>query len=156
MDFEDVKIGDIIRNGNYQELIGKNFQWRDNEHNLAIPDCPFILGAIPVMKTAKIESIINNLNPHRVTFKIGGQDYSLLMPELVEKNVLDCNLSSIRYFRSGRIMSIEAFVFKKDALFPPFFRITEYPLVTFVTDNIAEHLMQSELNNLKLVKCKFS
>ena len=157
INFEGIDMASILKNGDVSPLQGKSFKWHRDDDLSLIPDCPFFIGALPTFKTKKIKKIIDELpNTSTATFKVQGVNYTAFCPLTLMEGALDKENSFIKRFRNGRIMTIESYAFNGSIPFPQLFRINEFCLFTFVTDEIADKLSICELNNLKLIECNIS
>lgn len=156
--FDGIDMASILNNGDLSQLQGGTFEWNSQQGNgnLAIPDCPFFIGTLPIFRTDKIIEIVNPLDVNSATFKVNDTDYTALFPRTIVEGSLDIENSAIRYFRNGRIMTIDSYVFCGHMTYPSIFKISELNLFSFVTEDFAQTLMNCGLNNLELNKCNVS
>ena len=156
--FNGIVMPSVLNNGDLSQLQGRSFEWnfQQGNGNLIIPDCPFFIGTLPIFRTDKISEIVNLPDVYSATFKVNDTDYTALYPRTIVEGSLDIENSAIRYFRNGKIMTIDSYVFCGQMTYPSFFKISELNLFSFVTEDFAQALMNCRLNNLELKKCSVS
>lgn len=137
------------------DIHNTQYHWDNLDKELC--DCPFLIGAIPVFrkeKIYKIRYIFSSQDISTTELIVDGASYILLITNNVVKGLLDERKSTITRFSDGRIMTVENYVFKKKKEYPDIFRIEELPLFTFVTDRIANELLEQNLSGLAMEECK--
>lgn len=139
--------------GNLKELEDYPYKWDDEKKDVC--DAPFLIGAIPIIRTDALSRIAAPLPSslvQQVHIKVGGIEYTILKAKAVG-NILNERKSDIDRFSDGRIMDVEKYVFNYSKDTPAIFRIAQYPLFTFVTDELAESMMNAKLTGLSFDKC---
>lgn len=156
IDFGDTAISEIFKTGNIQELQGKNYKWRKDDDNFEISDCPFYIGAFPIFKTDLIKKILEDLKVKYANFLVDGDSYTAISAPLFPGNVINKELSSLRTFKSGKIMSIKKYVFNSGIDFPPMFRLQEFNLFTFVNQETKDKFETCGFKEILFEECEVS
>ena len=89
----------------------------------------------------------------KAIFDVDNKKYTAIQANIVS-GLLDEEKSSIRWFTSGRIMEVYDYVFNSSSDFPPLFKLKEYPIYTFCTEDVADKLRDCNFRQLELVECK--
>ena len=111
-----------------------------------ISDCPFINGDIPVFLGKKFRLPVKDCVTSK--FDVDNEKYvAVLAPEV--EGILNIKSSKIEKFRDGGIMYVEGYVFNNLSEYPSLFRVKEYPVFTFCTEEVKKNL---ELSNFKFLK----
>lgn len=140
---------------NINDIESYSFHW--SEENKEVSDAPFLIGAIPIFRSdaltyAKI--VFPKDCVKEVTIHVDGIEYVIIKAIGKVDDLLDEKKSVISRFADGRIMNIEKYIFKAKDNVPPIFKLAQYPLFTFVTDEIGDKLKAATLSGLKLERCK--
>ncbi|MCQ2975327.1 MAG: hypothetical protein MJ211_11035 [Bacteroidales bacterium] len=152
IDFGEINITSISKGEiDIECLSNSNLNWKKTEDDLIPSDSPFFIGAFPIFEYSKIEKL--NIPIDFVHFFVENVDFVAIKSNIIEINVLNRDKSIMKLFKSGKIMSINKYVFNKYN-YPPIFRIKEYPLFTFVNEEIAELLKNSNLKQIKFEECE--
>jgi hypothetical protein len=154
-------IGEKIVWDNSNDLQSFHFLWDDNSIEKSSCDCPFIIGSIPVFSKISfniISTYIHLTDVQVIPIEVENMPYYILNVIKLMDNILDTRNSKITYFRDGKIMDIENYVFKKVDTLPPFFRLLQLPLFTFITEDVANCIISSNLNftGITLDECHIS
>lgn len=152
INFGNINVMEIIKNGNVKILDGKSFTW-DRSLNSAISDCPFYIGAIPIFLTKKLGNALNNPIVKTANFNVEGQNYTIVAAPDLSDNSINLTKSECRTFRSGKIMDITRYVFNIDIFYPSIFTPKEFKMYTFCDEVIAKKLLSCRFNQLRLVDC---
>lgn len=128
----------------------------DNSDN-PICDCPFLIGAIPVIRKSAIpkkitESFSDLFLP--IDILVEGEPFVILLAKNVLGDVLDEYNSVMNRFSDGRIMNIERYVFKKNRTYPLIFKISQLPIFTFITDLLFEAISDANLTGICMERCE--
>lgn len=154
--YEGTPLMSFLEDDNFDDYEAiENFQYQWDNHDKPICDCPFLIGAIPIIRKtalAKIPSVISNDLVKSIHIQIEGEPYEILLAKNILKDALNESKSIIDRFSDGRIMSIDKYVFKKNA-YKPIFRIRQLPLFTFITDQLAESISKAHLTGLAMEEC---
>lgn len=153
IDTREHELASIIEHAEWNrlsEIDGKSFHWLGDG---IIPDCPFIIGAIPVIKTSLIDNVAFSGEARTVQIDIEGSSYTIILAEQ-KGGLLDESSSEIKRFKSGRIMRISRYVLQKHNF--SLFRLQEYPLFTFVSDGIYESLYHLPTNEIIFEECNIA
>lgn len=156
IDFGNIEISEIFKSGNIQELSGKNFKWRTDKDNFKLSDCPFYIGAFPIFKTDGIKNILTELKVKYANFFVEGVSYTAISAPLFSGDVINKDLSSLRTFKSGKIMAIKKYVFNAGFDYPSIFRLQEFNLFTFVNQEVKEKLENCDFQNIIFQECEIT
>lgn len=154
IDFGALNISEIFKLGNIKELEGKTFKWRKDKDNFEISDCPFYIGAFPIFKSDRIESILTDLNVEYAKFLVEGVSYTALSAPLFSGDVINKDHSSLKTFKSGKIMTIKKYVFNAGFDYPSIFRLQEFNLFTFVNQEVKHKLESCEFQDIIFEECE--
>lgn len=163
IDITNSSIESFIVNGYYND--GKDFNleetelsWYNNGDDEIICDFPFIAGNIPVISEKAFNVLsdeINKCNVEIIHLNIDKQKYYLLHFKTLSENLINTKESDIKYFRSGKIMSIDKFVFNKNIDdCPPLFINKDFPTILFCTDKVTEIIKNNKLIGLHIQECE--
>lgn len=134
---------------------GEYFNW-SGESSDKITDYPFINGSTPVFSN-KVFKLIEGLISSNCTIcniKVDGEEYKIVDAKTLS-GILKPELSTIKYFKDGRIMNIKKYVFANKQNIPSIFRIPELKTFTFVTEEIIDTLKSAnKLDGLNLEECE--
>lgn len=133
------------------------FKWNSDDVDKTISDCPFLIGAIPVIKSEIIKQM-NLVIPEEylktININVSGEKYSILRAQKTVKGLLNLRKSAIDYYSDGRIMYVDKYVLNSKKELPIIFRLDEYPLYTFTTEVFAMSLMDLQPMGMFLEKCE--
>lgn len=153
IDFYDDEIDDILKGRlDVSTLNGDSFRWHFFEDATKISDSPFYLGAFPIFEEKKVRSL-SFTDAKTALFKVEGVDYIAVAAPIISGNIIDKEKSDLLLFRSGKIMMVKKFALSSDILYPPIFRIDEYPMFTLVSDEMRISLTSLGLNQLLFEEC---
>lgn len=153
IDFYDDEINDILKGRlDVNILNGKRFRWHFFEDASKISDSPFYLGAFPIFEEKKVHGF-SFIDSKIALFKVEGVDYIAVAAPIISGNIIDKEKSTINLFRSGKIMMVKKFALRNNILYPQIFRIDEYPLFTFVTEEMRISLCSLGLSQLLFEEC---
>lgn len=153
IDFTGVNISSIVSTGDLTELNGKSFSWLKTESDENISDAPFYIGAFPIFKLSKVQSLLQRISVRTAKFSVDGEEYVAVSAPIIKGDVLNLNASKFRSFKSGKIMTVSSYVFKA-AQYPPIFRFEQYLLYTFVNEELANALESCGLKQLIIEPCE--
>ena len=132
-----------------KSLDNKKLEWiEEDEYDKSrqTSDCPFIDDAIPVFLGKKFRLPVKDCVTSK--FDVVNEKYiAVLAPEV--EGILNIKSSKISKFRDGGIMNVEGYVFNNLSEYPSLFRVKEYPVFTFCTEEVKKNL---ELSNFKFLK----
>lgn len=159
IDYNDTPLLDCLDSDIWDSLTLEKFQfvWNSEETEEEESDCPFLIGAIPIIKSNILMNIdFNTLQEivDIINIKVSGNDFSILIAKDKIKGLLNKKKSDIDYFSDGRIMRVNRYVFNNHNDLPPLFRIEEYPLFTFANARMANILNKLDLKGLLLEECE--
>lgn len=134
---------------------GECFNW-SGETSDKITDYPFINGSTPVFSNNVFEFlkglIISNCTI--CTIKVDVEEYKIVDAKTLS-GILKPELSTIKYFKDGRIMNIKKYVFANLQNIPPIFKIPELKTFTFVTEEFVDVLKSiNRLDGLNFEECE--
>ena len=125
----------------------------EQEYNKDAPisDCPFVYGAIPVFSEKKFKLPTKDCVTSK--FDVSGERYiAVVAPEI--EGILNIRSSKISKFRDGGIMNVEGYIFNNLPEYPNLFRLKEYPVFTFCTEDVKKNLELSGFKFLKFIEVK--
>lgn len=152
INFGNINMMEIVKNGNVSILNGKSFTW-DKSLNSAISDCPFYIGATPIFLTEKLGHVFDSSNVNMATFDVEGENYTIVLAPVLNENSINLTESKCRTFRSGKIMDVNEYVFTSGINYPEIFTPNEFRMFTFCNELIAKQLFSCHFNQLKFVEC---
>ena len=154
IDFTDDGIGDVLRaQKDVNILNGNSYKWSITEYDNKMGDAPFYLGAFPIFEEKKVKGF-DFADAKTAVFKVEGVNYIAVEAPILSGEIIDKKKSVLNLFRSGRIMMVRKIVLKNKVIYPPIFRIEEYPLYTFVTEEMKESLQKTDLSQLLFDECR--
>ena len=137
-----------------KSLDNKKLEWiEEDEYDKSrqISDCPFIDGAIPVFSEKKFKLPTKDCVTSK--FDVSGERYiAVVAPEI--EGILNIRSSKISKFRDGGIMNVEGYVLNNLSEYPNLFRLKEYPVFTFCTEDVKKNLELSGFKFLKFIEVK--
>ena len=139
----------------YESIRKFNYHWENSDK--PISDCPFLIGAIPVIRKSaipKIRPAISSDLALLIDILVEGEPFVIILAKNILEDVLDESKSIINRFSDGRIMNIERYVFKKNRTYPPIFKISQLPTFTFMTDEFSEAISEANLTGIDMEKCE--
>lgn len=148
-------IGENIEWTNSKVLQLFPFHW-DDDSSKEICDCPFIIGAIPVFSQVAfnvIKPFLNENDVQVIPIEVDNLPFFILNVTVLLKDILNQYRSKIVYFKNGKVMDIEKYVFNQSEYMPSLFRISQLPTFTFVTENVAIAMTNAGLLGLELEEC---
>lgn len=151
INFDRVDMTSVMKQGDISVLDGKEFTWR-RDVGSNIGDCPFFVGAMPIFATEKLGSIIDS-TVRTATFTVEGKSYTIIAAPLLKGEVINRQESKCRTFRSGKIMSVDKFIFNKGIDYPVLFVPEEYIMYTFCDMEFAKKLISCHFEQLQLIEC---
>jgi hypothetical protein len=143
--------------GNIDYTAIKNFHYQWDDDNKPICDCPFLIGAVPVIRKSaltKILAVIPADSVSSIEIQVEGETFVILQANNILSDVLNESKSVINRFSDGRVMSIDKYVFKKGKTYPAIFKISQLSTFTFVSDRISDALTSAHLSGLALEECE--
>lgn len=152
IDFSAIDMDAVLKNGDLSLVAGKSFIWNKDSGN-TISDCPFYIGAMPIFASEKLGECLNNVNVKTATFDVEGKSYTIVAAPHFQGQIINLNKSDCRTFRSGKIMSVNRYVFTSNVKLPPIFTPAEYVLFTFCNTEVAQILAERHFNELRFVEC---
>lgn len=153
IDFGDIDMTVVLKEGKLDLIQGKIFKWNKNTGN-AISDCPFYIGAMPIFDTEKLGGILSSLNVASAEFEVEGQSYTIIDAPHFNGNVINREKSEMRTFRSGKIMSVKKYVFNSGFNYPQIFTPSEFVMKTFCKKETAQLLLSCKFAQLQFVECE--
>lgn len=151
IDFDKIDMTSVMKQGNISVLSGKEFTWkRDIGSNIG--DCPFFIGSMPIFATEKLGTIIDPAIETAI-FTVEGKSYTIIAAPLLKGEVINRQESKCRTFRSGKIMSVDKFVFNNGIDYPMLFVPEEYIMFTFCNVDFAKKLLSCHFEQLQLIEC---
>lgn len=154
IDFSNVNMSDIAKGiVNVSTITGINLCWKINEGDNVKGDCPFYIGAFPIFEAAKIKGITFE-NAETAVFKVEGKDFVAIAAPFLSGHIIDKEKSDLRLFKSGKIMSVKRFALINNNCYPSVFRLEEYPLFTFVCEDMMNALKKLDFAQLLFDECE--
>ena len=161
LDLSRAGITDIISNMTLDSLVeleNRVVYWAPDSLSEKTSECPFIIGAIPVLSErlySLLKPLLCSADVLTIPIQIGDNNavlryFLLVAPK--RAGLVDKDESDIRYYRDGRIMNIKKFSFK-GLVDRPIFRVEEQPIFTFVSEEIAS-ILKKEVNEIILTPCE--
>lgn len=141
--------------GDLTDIENYSYHWEVSDKDIC--DAPFLIGAIPIFRSEVVSRMGNSFPASlvmQVPIKVEGEDYTILKARSYVSNILNEKKSKLSRFSDGRIMDVEKYVFKPIDNVPSFFKILQYPLFTFVAEDMAEILMKASITGLALEECR--
>ena len=139
----------------YESIRKFNYHWENSDK--PISDCPFLIGAIPVIRKSaipKIRPAISSDLALLIDILVEGEPFVIILAKNILEDVLNESKSIINRFSDGRIMNIEKYVFKKNIPYPPIFKISQLPTFTFITDLLFEAISDANLTGICMERCE--
>lgn len=152
IDFSAIDMDAVLKKGELSLVAGKSFRWNKDSGN-AISDCPFYIGAMPIFATEKLGNTLACTNVKTATFDVEGMSYTIVAAPQYQGQSIDLDKSDCRTFRSGKIMSVNKYVFYPNIQFPPIFTPAEFVMFTFCNTEVAQLLAERRFNELRFVEC---
>lgn len=152
INFNDVDITAVLKEGKIELIQGRDFTW-DKSNGDAITDCPFYIGALPIFDTVKLGDALANTGVKTAIITVEGKSYTVIAAPHFHGNIINKDLSDMRYFRSGKIMTIKNYVFNSGQDFPSIFTPEEFVMYTFCNSEIAQRLLNCEFSQLLFNEC---
>ncbi len=150
IDFANEEIDDVLNGiSDVSVLNGGSYKWSVSEDDDEKGDSPFYLGSFPIFEENKVRGIVFP-NSKTAVFKVDDKSFIAVEAPLLSGSIIDKNFSDLHLFSNGEILSVWKFALNSRVLYPPIFRIEEFPLYTFVTEE-----MQVALRNLRLSQLLF-
>ena len=154
IDFSDVNMSDIVKGTvSVRAISDKNLVWDPSDNESIKGDCPFYIGAFPVFEATKIKDF-DFENAETASFKVEGKEFIAVAAPILPGQLIDKEKSDLRLFKSGKIMNVRRFALKSGCSYPPIFRLEEYPLYTFVCEEMMKSLQELGLTQLKFEVCE--
>ena len=156
IDYRNLDVYGLLDNTkDITKLNGTRLNWWEERGGQFISDCPFIIGSLPVFDYIKLGSSLSGFNSSfkKAIFDVDNKKYVAIQANIVS-GLLDERESSIRWFTSGKIMEVYDYVFNSSSDFPPLFKLKEYQVYTFCTEEVADKLRGCNFRQLELVECK--
>ena len=154
IDFTNANMSDIAKGiVNVSAISGINLNWKIDEEDTVKGDCPFYIGAFPVFDATKTKGF-DFKNAETATFKVEDKEFVAVSAPMLSGQLIDRDKSDLRLFKSGKIMNVRRFALKSGCSYPPIFRLEEYPLYTFVCEEIMKSLQELGLTQLKFEECE--
>lgn len=154
IDFSDVNMGDIVKGiVSVKAISEKSLLWNPTDNESIKGDCPFYIGAFPVFDATKTKGF-DFTNAETATFKVEGKEFVAVAAPMLSGQLIDKEKSDMRLFKSGKIMNVRRFALKSGCSYPPIFRLEEYPLYTFVCEEMMKSLQELGLTQLKFEECE--
>lgn len=140
------------------ELKNRVVYWAPDSLSDKTSECPFIIGAIPVLSErlySLLKPLICSADVLTIPIQIVDNNtvlryYLLVAP--TKAGLVDKDDSDIRFYRDGRIMNIKKFSFK-GPVDCPIFRVEEQPVFTFASEEIAS-ILKREVKEIILTPCE--
>lgn len=152
IDFSGVNMTEIMKSGDVSLLQGKDFKWNRTTGDI-ISDSPFYIGAMPIFATEKLQDVFSDCKVCSSTFKVEGKSYTIIAASQMDGNVINLEHSKCRTFRSGKIMTVDKFVFNSGIDYPDVFTPKEYAVFTFCKEEICKRLINCRFSQLLFVEC---
>ena len=147
-------MSDIVKGiVNVSSISDINLYWKIDEDDNVKGDCPFYIGAFPIFEAAKIKSIAFE-NAETAAFKVEGEDFVAVATPFLSGHIIDKEKSNLRLFKSGKIMSVKRFALINNYCYPSVFRLEEYPLFTFVREDMMKDLKNLDFAQLLFEECE--
>ncbi len=140
--------------GDYNKIEKYIYTWDSYSKDKPVCDSPFLIGSIPIFRNKIIQQI--KIQPGQIDLipiTIEKELFEIIKAKTLVNNVLNKHKSKISYFSDGRIMDINKYVFKPQDNWPEIFKIAEFPIFTFVNENIAEQLNRQKPSGLGMEEC---
>ena len=77
IDFAEIDMNAVLKEGKVELLQGKNFKWNMTSGD-KISDCPFYIGAMPIFDTNKLNVMLKSINAKTATFEVEGRSYTIV------------------------------------------------------------------------------
>ncbi|MBD5239828.1 MAG: hypothetical protein HDS64_08735 [Bacteroidales bacterium] len=152
IDFSSIDMDLVLKTGDLSLVAGKSFQW-NKDSGQAISDCPFFIGAMPIFDTEKLGSALNNTQAKTATFEVEGKSFTIVAAPQFKGQIINLMKSDCRTFRSGKIMTVNKYVFNKNIQYPDIFTPSEFVMFTFCNTEIAQRLLACRFNQLEFTEC---
>lgn len=152
INFEDVDMTAVLKEGKTELLDGRSFSW-DKSNGDAITDCPFYIGTLPIFDTDKLSDALANTSVKTANISVEGRSYTVIAAPHYKGNAINKQLSEMRCFRSGKIMTIHKYVFNSGLVFPTIFTPEEFVMYTFCDTDMAQKLLECEFSQLIFEEC---
>lgn len=156
IDYRNLDVYSLLDNTkDITKLNGTRLNWWEERGGQFISDCPFIIGSLPVFDYIKLGSSLSGFNSsfRKAIFDVDNKKYTAIQANIIS-GLLDEEKSSIRWFTSGKIMEVYDYIFNSSSDFPSLFKLKEYPIYTFCTEEVADKLRDCNFRQLELVECK--
>lgn len=152
IDFGEIDMNAVLKEGRLELVQGNSFRWNKSTGD-KISDCPFYIGAMPVFDTKKLGNVLLNLNVKSASFDVEGKNYTMIVTPHFEGEVINRELSEMRTFRSGKVMSVSKYVFNAGIDYPAIFTPEEFALFTFCSIEVAQRLLSCHFSQLQFSEC---
>ena len=153
IDFTNDEICDVFDGQKDVSVInGHNYKWSIFESDNKRGDSPFYLGAFPIFEEKKVKGF-DFADAKTAVFKVEGVNYVAVGAPIITGDIIDKEESDIELFSNGLIMCVWKYALKSNVLYPPIFRIEEYPYDTFVTESMRASLNTLGLSQLLFEEC---
>ena len=136
------------------EISAFNYHWDEECDSDDICDAPFVAGFIPVFSERiylQLCKMINTDECQVIPIVVSGSRYYVVNTMSMAEGLINMKQSEVKYFSSGKVMDVKNYVFNNTDI-PAFFKISEYPVFTFVNEAVAEFL-SNEAVGLEVEKC---
>ncbi len=153
IDFSTIDMDFALKTGDLSLVAGKSFRW-NKDSGQAISDCPFYIGAMPIFATEKLGTALNNTQAKTTTFDVEGKSFTIVAAPHFQGQIINILKSECRTFRSGKIMTVNKYVFNSNIQYPQIFTPAEFVMFTFCNTEIAQLLSGCHFNELRLVECQ--
>jgi len=154
IDFSDVNMSDIVKGvASVKAISDKSFLWNPSDNESIKGDCPFYIGSFPVFEASKVKGV-DFENAETATFNVEGKGYIAVAAPILPGQIINREKSDLRLFKSGKIMNVKRFALKSGCSYPSIFRLEEYPLYTFVCEEMMKSLQELGLTQLKYEECE--
>lgn len=140
------------------ETISKGtYSWDNTDKSYC--DCPFIIGSVPVFPY----SVLNILRPFFVgqnvqiiPIKVEDGKYVIVNTTEILDDVLNEKKSKLTRFQDGRIMDVEEYVLKSQNIFPNMFKLSQFPVFSFISEDLYNAIRTLNLTGIYFEECKMS
>lgn len=153
IDFSEVNMDAVLKDGDLSIVSGKSFHW-NKESGGKISDCPFYIGAMPIFATEKLGDTLKDTNIKTALIDVDGISYTVISAPCLSGQIINLKESNCRTFRSGKIMTVNKYVFNSGINYIPIFTPEEFVLFTFCNIEIAQKLQSCHFNQLQFVECQ--
>lgn len=153
IDFSSIDMDLVLKAGDLSLVAGKSFRW-NKDSGQAISDCPFYIGAMPIFATEKLGTALNNSQVKTATFDVEGKSFTIVAAPHFQGQIINLQKSECRTFRSGKIMTVNKYVFNSNIQYPQIFTPAEFVMFTFCYSEIAQQLSECHFNDLRFVECQ--